>query len=360
MPVLLSRFGKEVQGENRGGTNDPYSQQSQARYYLQRFEATRALDYDGAVLWSFNDWRGDRPSLTVHSGDPWLHSMGLVSGLREKRLAFDAVRAVFAGEKFVALPAGSYAANAPIIYVVAGFLVLIAIAYLYNRNRRFRDNLNRSVLNAYNFFADVRDQHVVSGLHSVILALIVAVTMAIVFSSILFTYRNSWTLDALLSTLLVSDVLKDWLVRLIWNPVLFILYFSVILFLGLVAATGLVLALRWVFKTRIYPFHAFSITVWSTPPFLVLIPVGMVLYRVLESSVYVLPAVILLVLLHLWVVFRLLKGMAIVFDVTPLKVYALGGFAVVAVLGLGYLYYDVLQAAPLYVSFLVHASAGAR
>ena len=359
-PVIISKFGTEVQQENRSGYSDPLSQQAQARFYIQRFDIVRSLDLDGAILWSFNDWRGDRPALTVNSGDPWEHTMGLVSARREKRLAYDAVRAVFRAEKFGALQMGNHATSAPIVYVLAGFVVLVGMAYYYNASRRFRDNLNRSVLNSYNFFADVRDQHVVSVVHSTILGIVVSVATAIVVSSILYHFRESWVLDNLLSYVLVFDSLKATVVRLVLNPLLFISYFSAVLFLGLLAASGGIMLLKVFFKTRIYVFHAYSVTMWSTPPLLILIPIGMILYRVIESPVYVIPALTVLAALLIWVFVRWLKGVSIVFDVLPLKMYLVGLLFVVAVCALAYFYYDISQSMPMYISYMYNVMAGSR
>lgn len=359
-PVILTRFGTEVQQENRNGYSDPLSQEAQARYYIQRFDMLRAADFDGAFVWSFNDWRGDHPSLTVRTGDPSMHTMGLVSSRREKRLAYDAVRAVFHGEKFAALPIGSYSMSAPIIYVVVGFVVLIGMAYFYNANRRFRENLNRSILNSYNFFSDVRDQHLVPVLHSTILGLVVSLATAIVLSSIFYHFRSSLFLDSMLSYLLVSDGLKRDVVRLIWNPLKCIASCSVALFLVLCLISCKVYLLRVLFKTRIYFFHAYSVTMWATPPLLVLIPAGMILFRIMESSIYVLPSLAVLAGLHVWVLLRLLKGISIVYDVLPFRVYVLGFLSLALACVLVYFYYDVTQSAPLYASFLYKLVGGGR
>lgn len=359
-PVIVGRLGREVDQANRVGYADPLSQQSQARYFLQRLELLRSLDYDGAIVWAFNDWLGDRPSLTVHTGDPWLHSVGLVSRERERRIAYEAVRSTFAGEKFSALQMGSYSSAAPLVYVLSGFLVLLAVAYLYNASRRFRESILRSMLNSYNFFADVRDQHLVSSIHSTLLALMAAVTMAIILSSVLYHFRESWLLDNLLTLLLVKDGLKAWLVRLIWSPLTFIAMFSGILFAGIFVTAGLVWLLRTVFKSRIYPYHALSIVAWATPPLLFLIPLGMILYRVMESSIYILPALLVVVALHVWVLLRILKGISIVLDVPRLRVYLLAGFALAALLSVAYVYYDVTAGVPMYLSFMYDVVVNVR
>ncbi len=357
-PVIVSKFGTEVQQNNRNGYSDLLSQQAQALFYLQRLDVVRSLDLDGAIVWSFNDWRGDRPALTVNNIDPWEHSMGLVSARRERRLAYEAVRSVFRGEKFGVLQMGNHTTGSPIVYVLAGFAVLLGMAYYYNASRRFRDNLNRSVLNSYNFFADVRDQHVVSIVHSTILGVVVSLATAIVVSSILYHFRESWMLDNLLSSLLVFDSLKATVVRLILNPLLFIGYFSAVLFLGLLSLSGFIMLLRVFFKARIYPFHAYSVTMWSTPPLLILIPIGMVLYRVMESPVYVIPTLVVFAALLGWVFIRWLKGVSIIFDVVPVKMYLVGLLFFMSACALLYFYYDISQSMPMYIAYMYDVMAG--
>jgi beta-glucuronidase len=351
-PLLVTKVGSEVQHENRKGYNDPFSQQAQARSFLQRLDLMRTLDYDGVVVWSFNDWRGDRPALTVHGDDPWMHNMGLVSDRREKRLAYDAVRSVFRGEKPAAYPAGSYSMHAPIVYVLSGFVILILVAYLYNASRRFRENVNRSTLNAYNFFADVRDQHGISVFHTTSLGVIVSVACAIMASSVLFRFRESLFLDNVLSYLLVFDDLKVFVIRLIWDPLRFVLVFSPLIFLALVVLAGAVHLLRLLMKSRVFAYHAYTATVWSTTPLLAFIPVGMILYKVMDGKIYILAALVFISVFLFWVILRLFKGISIIYDIYPPKVY-LAGLAVFA-LGVGvlYVYYDLVQSAPMYLSFL--------
>ena len=350
--VALARIGAEVDHTNLKGFNDPLSQQAQARFFIQRLEILRSLDFDGAVIWSFNDWRGDRPALTVHTGDPWMHAMGLVSARRERRLSYEAIRAVFRGEKAAALSSGSYSPRAPIIYVLVGFVALILAAYFYNANRRFREHVNRSVMNAYNFFADVRDQFAVSIIHTTLLAVIVSLATAIVMSSVMLHFRDSLFLDNLLSYLLVSDDLKAAVVRLIWDPPRFIGVLTLIVFLFLIVLSGVVHQLHLIMKARMFAYQAYTATIWSTTPLLAFIPIGMILYRVMEGPVYVASSLIIIAVFLFWVLVRLLKAVSIVYDVFPPKVFA-AGFLMLAVCGgIGYLYFDLVQSAPMYLTFL--------
>jgi hypothetical protein len=359
-PVFVARMGMEVRHDNRQGYSDPLSQQAQARYLLQRFDALRTEDYDGGFVRSFNDARAARPSLQAENGDALLLSYGLASEGREKRIAYDAVRSVFNGEKFAALPIGAYAPGSPMVYILVGFVLLVGVAYLYNANRRFRESLSRSVLSVYNFFSDVRDQHLVSSIQSTLLGMATAIAFAVVCSSILHHFRSSPVVDQALSILLVTDGAKTAAIRLIRDPALALVYIALAVFVTYLAITLLILLLRLLVKVRVYPYHAYSVTMWSTAPMLLLIPIGMVLYRVIETSAYVIPAIVVVVLVLLWVYFRMLKGVSIMYDAPAFRVYLVGVLLVAGAGGLLYAYFNVVHAAPEYFGYLYQQFVGAR
>lgn len=353
-PLLIVKMGTEVQPDNKKGYADPLSQQAQARYFLQRYDIVLKENMDGAFVWSFNDWRGERPALTVNAGDPLMHTMGVVSYQREKRTAYEALPYAFSGERYGALPIGVTSSSSPIVFVLSGLVLLVGTAYLYNANRRFRDSLNRSIANTYNFFADIRDQRVVTIVHSTLVGVVVSAAAAIVLSSLLYHFRGNVTLDNLLSYVLVSDELKEQVVRLIRNPQLFVLVFTGVLFaLSLVVCVAL-MVLAPVFKARMDAYHAYVTTMWSLTPMLILVPIGMILYRLIESEAYVIPVFVFLLALSVWVVIRFLKAVAIMVDSPPAKVYLIGAVSIAAIVAGMYIYLDQTQSASDYVRFLYH------
>ncbi len=351
-PLLLGKVGVEVQPGNDNGYSDPLSEQAQARFFFQHIQPAREENVAGLFVWSFNDWRGDRPALIVNSGNAWLHTYGLVSSTREKRLAYDAVRNMFTGGKPLAVPMGRNPASSPIEFVLAGLVLLVGTAYMYNANRRFRENLHRAVLNTYNFFSDVRDQRIVTFMHSSFLGFAGAAGISIVLGSVLYRFRGNVGLDNFLSYVLVSDDVKAEMVRLIREPAMFLLVGTGVLVAVLVVVSLLVWALSPVFRARLYLYHAYAVTMWSTPPLLILIPVGMIIYRLLENPVYLTPTLLLMVVLLVWTFFRFLKALSIVMDAYPMKVYAFGLLVVAGMLAGVYLYFDYTQSASVYVSLL--------
>ena len=347
------RYGREVEPGNRNGYSDPLSLEAQARFAMQIFETIRDAPVAGSVLWSYNDWHTDRPALSSHSRDPHLQAMGIVDGTRERRIAFDVVRSLFNGEKVYALPVGNYSPGAPVVFVVAGLVILIAFAFLYNGNRRFRDAVNRSLARTYNFFADVRDQRIVTYGHSLFLALIVSITWATLLASILTFFRDSLLLDNLLS-FVMSDAVKQQFVRLVWNPPAFIMAASALIFLKLIALSLVVRIFSMLVRTPVHYYHAFSITMWAMLPYVIFIPVAMVLYRLLETSFYTVPLLLLAAGITVWVLMRFFKGVAIIFDVFPAKVYAIG-ILVIVVAGVALFgYLDYTHSTSLYLRHVLH------
>ena len=354
-PLLISRYGREIEPGNHNGYSDPVSMESQARTAMQYYDAIRELKIAGGVLWAFNDWRTDRPALSTHSHDPYLRTMGLVSHDREKRTAFDVVKSLFNGEKAQALPVGNFSTNAPIVYVISGILTLISFFFMYNGNRRFRDCVNRSFGHTYNFFADIRDQRILSYSHSMFLGIIVAVTWATVLSSIFSHYRNNVLLDDLLSQFMGDD-LKEWFIRLIWNPVKFIGVVAALMMFKLIVLSILIRLFSAIVRANVHLYHAISVTMWSILPYVFLIPVAMILYRLsMETEFYILPVAAIVLILTLWVLIRLLKGVSIIYEVYPMKVYAFGFLVIIVASAVLYSYLDFTQSGSVYVKYILRA-----
>lgn len=353
--LIVGKYGKEIKPTNRNGYSDPFSLEAQARYAWQAFEVIKELKLVGGVLWSFNDWHTERPSLSTPSGDPYLMTMGIVSYDRERRVVYDVIRNVFNNEKVSALPVGNYSSSAPVIYVLVGLFVLISLAFFYNSNRRFRENINRSLTRNYNFFADVRDQRIIPISHSVLLCLLFSITLAIISSSIISHYRYNVLADNILSQFL-SDTIKEWMITLVWQPIIYILYFSVIIFVLIMFLALIVKFFSLFIRVKVYLYHAFSITIWSLVPMIILIPLSMILFRIMESPVYILPAIGLILLVKIWSLYRLFKGISIIYDVNPGKIYGIGIILILVISGIIYGYFDYSHSTSIYLKYLFEAN----
>jgi hypothetical protein len=354
-PVILGSYGKNVEEDNRKGYSDPRSLESQARYIMRVFESARDEHIAGSVICAFSDWKTDRPSMVTNSSDPYIQSMGIVSYEREKRVAFDVVRALYNGEKVQALPVGNYSASAPIIFVFAEFVVFLSLAFYYNANRRFHDCVTRGMMHSYNFFADVRDQRILTYPMNLFLTAVVAFTLSTTLSSILSHYRYSLLLDDILSQFL-SDGIKSRFIELIWSPAKFIAVMGGVI-AGLILLTAFVVKLcSYAVRTHVYFYHALSITAWAFLPYIVIIPLAMICYRLMEIEMYIIPIFVILAAVKLWSAVRLLKGVSIIYDVPPVQVYAGGILLILVVFGGIYGYYDYAHSTTMYLKYLLSSS----
>ncbi|HEX9614869.1 MAG TPA: glycoside hydrolase family 2 TIM barrel-domain containing protein [Bacteroidota bacterium] len=358
-PVLVLRYGRTVESGNRNGYSDPMSEESQARFFMQSLGAIRESGIAGSFAQALADWRGDRPILTVDQPDPYLHPVGLMSYDRQKRLVYDVTRTTFAGQKVAALPIGKHRSTFPLVHVVAGFVVIFAVAYQYNYNRRFNESFKRSILRSYNFFADLRDVRTVSVFHTLLMTAMISLTLAVVLSSLLYHYRDNMLADYVLTQVVVWDPVKEYLIRATWNPLE-----------GILACTGLFLALSVVvsffvgicslfIRARIQWLHAYTVIVWASVPLIFLSPLGMSLFKILQTPFYVLPSFGLLLLFALWTIIRTLKGISVIMDLNPAKTYIGGTVVLVACLAVVGFYYDTEFQITAYLEFLYNIARGA-
>jgi len=333
-PLLLLGYGKFVQLDNHGGYSDPISIEAQAKYVSDIFSLINQTGLAGGVYWSFNDYRTDRPLLTVNNDEQYLATCGLYGLDRDLRQGATMLTALYTDQKTPDVQIGEYTPPSTIPFIATGFVCAIVFLLLINSSRRFRENVFRALLRPFNFFADIRDQRILSSFQTTVLGLVIAVTFAVIASSLCYYYRMDEGFDVILSAIITSDFLKHFLNYIIWRPALSIISFTVFFF-GLMLIVALLIRLCAAFvRNRIFFADAYIIAIWGALPVLLLIPVAMILYRVLEAPGAGMIAFTAMVLVLVWMLYRVLRGTAVVYDVRPLKVYgyALGGLAVVLLL----------------------------
>jgi beta-galactosidase len=323
MPVVLAGYGRVVHPDNNNGYSDPLSIQAQARYLLTTHTTLTQESAGGGFVQSFADWRSDRPSILMAEADPFTNFAGLVSyGREERRLSYDVVKAMFTGDKIPTLIVGEDTASAPITYIIVGLVFLLLLVYLANNSRRFRENFSRAIFRPFNFFADVRDQRILSTVQTTILGVITAGTFAIFVSSICYFLRSSVSFDELLNILLPWDPLKYRMAQLVWSPTACSIVLTVVFFVALVMLTGTIRFFAIFVRPRIFFGDAYAIVLWAALPTVALIPIAMILYRVMAFGPYVLTSVVLGSGVLLWVSFRVLRGVSVVFDIPFRRVYS--------------------------------------
>ena len=329
IPIVVSSLMYPIEVDNYSGHSDPRSIDAQGQFYLNMYRIIRQLNYAGVVVHSFSDWAVSRPIMTVDRIHQFTATAGIVDRYRQKRIAYDVLKAVFNNEKPPVLVSGNHEEEHPIGFVVVGILIIFLFALVYNLFRRFRENVVRSFLRPYNFYADVRDQRMLSIFQTSMVGVLGALAASLLYANILYHWRMNIYADHIYAQFLHETWLKKWINYAAWNPFENVLVTTLALFSGMLIFTLLLRLAGVLSRGRVQLFDAYSVSMWSVLPMIMLAPFGMVLYRVMGSPWLEALIVVLYITFHIWIVSRVLKGTAIVFDVRPLFFY-IGGFVLLA------------------------------
>ncbi|MCL5268832.1 MAG: hypothetical protein M1469_12150 [Bacteroidetes bacterium] len=355
----VSSVGTQTQISNHNGYADPLSLEHQARFLVDAFDAVQNGNFAGVSVNSFADWRGAVPHL-MPNGHPYLYTFGLVSYWREKRPSFAVVRALFNDETLPSLSIGNYTETPPIVYVILSTLLLVIITYLHYSRRWFRESATRAIFRPYNFFADVRDQRMISPFQTSIVLLLISAGISIYLSSLVYAFRSDYVFDRLLGLLLPSDILKIKVDYLIWHPVNFIVVFTILITLLVTLVTLVIKLFSFAVKIRLQTVSAFTIATWSMLPMSFLILLDMILFRLLGDPRFVWASIVILLALFLLSLFRLFHGTGVIYDLPTIRVGLVGTAILVGLVLLVMLYYNGTDGIISYTQFFYKFIIGNR
>lgn len=329
-PVIFC-FGKVVQPTNNSGYSHPLSIEAQAKYLRDRYVYLQESSTgEGCMIWSFNDYMADRPILVANNNNQHVTTSGLVSRSRDTRLSYNVIKALFNDEKELVITAGTYQEETPYIYTIMSIVLIILFFVLINSSRRFRENVGRALLRPYNFYADIRDQRILSNVRTVVLAFILSGTLGMMLSSLLYHLRRSYELDFVLSHLFPMDAVKEVVNLLVWMPAASTIAATLIFMLLFVIVASVIRVGSFFVRSRIFFTDAFIISVWAALPIIFLLLLTMGLYRILEMGSYTAFSFLLIFIVLVWFLYRVLRGTAVIYDIWAPQVYAIG-LALIAV-----------------------------
>ena len=358
---LQSKFGKgriffssltyPVYIGGSDGYLNEFSFEAQAKYYDEFFDYVSENKVPAFFINSFADYFGDYASFICSGSDRNLYRLGLMDENRSKnRISYKVVYSKLNNLEKVTIPIGSKKDDSPMIFIVFGLLLAIFTGILVNSGRKFRDDASRALLRPYNFFSDVRDQRIISAYHTTLLGLIIAAVIALIISNILFHLKTNLVFENLLLAFASPLIIKI-ANYLAWHPLMSLLWltaFNIVLFV----IFSLVIKIASIFiKTRVFIISVYFTFIWALLPVVLLIPVGIILYRVLlagsiNSYIYMGLGVI-----QLWVFYRLMKGIHVLFDSKPSSVYFYSIIFILVLIGSVLFYYELKYSTVEYILF---------
>ena len=339
---LFMAFGSEIKINNHNGYSDPLSVEFQAYNILNSYKIVEKNKGAGCIVNTFNDYLQNKPALPTNNELRYIQTSGLLDRNRNERLSFSTVQALFNNEKEPLLNAGSFTRTTPVIYLICGILLAIMLIFLINRFRRFREYMFRSILRPYNFYADIRDQRIISSIQTMLLGIVLAATVGIYLSSILYYFRDSEILEYFLMITLPSNSIKEIVFNLIWMPELSFIVISLSSFTLAFITAWIIRVFAILSRARVYWNDCMTISIWSALPAIILLPISIVLIRLLVLS----PGIIwfflfIYIATSIWTIARLLKSISVVFDVPIIRSYLIGAVIIIIAIGAPLGYYHV-------------------
>ena len=319
--VFISEATYTVNAGNSDGYVNKYTYEAQAAYFDELIDYFSSNPLSGYFLNTMFDYRGEYSSFVTGYNPDNIYHIGLSGEDRgNNRLALKVVSAKLHNTEKVTIPIGSKKDDSPMIFIVFGIILAIILGGLVNSGRKFREDSSRALLRPYNFFADVRDQRLISGLQSNILVILVAAVSGLLISNLLFYFKGNLLFERSILAFGSHGILKAFN-YLAWRPLISILWLSAASFIALILLTVLVKGASFFVRNRVYYSSAYYTVIWSFLPLLLLIPLGIILYRVLSADIVNGYVYLALIIFSIWIFYRLMQGIYVIFDVNSGSVY---------------------------------------
>jgi hypothetical protein len=345
-PVVITSYGVYAEPNNHNGYSDVHSLEYQAKFLMDSFKMFERLNESGrwiagSFVESLCDYRlSFAPILNAENPEPRLATTGLVTIAREKKLAFEMVKSLYAGERVYNPPIGKAEAEFSPFLILSSVLLVVAFVYVLNNNKRLRENFPRALLRPFNLFVDIRDSRIYIPLDTMLLLTLLSLTWSATLSAILYVARETFLLDFWLTHLIASKELKQHLNMLVLNPSLAVPIFAVVFFvISLLTAAFAQLCLFIIRNQYTRYSQILNVWTWSCAHWFVMLALAVFIERIeSESFVY---AVILTSLVFLaFTTLRFLMGIATVAELNRYSTYFFGVFILAVFWGGLFLLYN--------------------
>ncbi len=349
-----SFFVSEVSYPNYYGSSTGYlakfSSEAQAKYFENFINLINSSKVSGYFINSLFEYRGNFASLYAGHLKNNLYSIGVLNSSRNlNSIGYKVLYSKLNSSPKVTIPIGTRKDDSPLSFILFGLFLAIFMGVLINTKKKFREDCTRALLRPYNFFADVRDHRIMSGVHTAIMMFIESGALALLITIFLYFLKSNILFEKILLSF-GSTRIMDAFSYLAWNPQpCFIILF--VLFSIKLAAISLVIKFASFFlKTKVELASIFYSVVWSFLPLTLLLPIELVLYKILGLSGVNIASAVFFIIYFLWIFQRLLKSIYVIFDIRRSTVYFYSLGIIILVLGLIILKYQYTHSAFYYIS----------
>lgn len=140
----------------------------------------------------------------VDGNNHYICTAGLLDAWRQPRVGFDMYKALINEEKEPLLQARNFTDSTSSLFLGTGIVLALILMLMVNRSRRFREYFIRSLVRPYNFYADIRDQRILSTKQTAGLGIVIAAGSSLILASTLYYLRTDARMEYLMH-LFISD-----------------------------------------------------------------------------------------------------------------------------------------------------------
>lgn len=338
-------FISEVIYPNYVGNSSGYliknSTEAQAKYFelfLENISNTKLSGYfiNGLFNYPANIY-------SLYGGYNEYYNFGLLHNRNNlNSISFRLVESIQNNKQKVTIPIGIGKSENKSFFIFIALGLSLILAILINSRKRFKEDCTRAIFRPYNFFADLRDHRILSSLYTIILMFIVAGSISLLFTIILYYLRSNILLEKILLAFGNSWLINS-ISYLAWHPEACFIYLLLLFLIKILILSIIIKSANIFIKTKIdFPSIFYSV-IWSFFPLVLIIPGELILYRILLLNNFNAYIFIFIVLIMLWIIQRLFKGISVLFEVNSGKVYFYSFSLIIVIAGIIILYYQYTE-----------------
>jgi len=329
-PTFVSEVSYPDYYGKSSGYLSAYSTEAQAKFFKEFIPYVFSKNNSGLIINSIFGFKGDFISSYGGNNDWGFYRTKILENpLSDNSLAFRAIKGSFTGTNTPNISIGVDKGDSPISFIITPIIITLLLTIVINAKRKIREDFSRALLKSYNYFADVRDNRIYTGIASLFVLLFSLASAAILFSILLFYFKDNIFVEKLIISAGLGS-LTNTILALSWNP----LSSFIALFILALIKTGIIIfiikAFSLLVKTKVGIQKVFYVVSWSMLPLTLLLPLELVLYKLLETGIANTAIFVVICIWFIWVLFRIIKGVYIIFDTSALRVY---GYSFAAILG---------------------------
>ena len=344
--IFISSYGFCVTNEDRNGFGDKYSIEAQAKL-LSEGHKIFANSLFGNFISSFSDWNSELPVNFQQNVNPYLKTDGIFDYYREPKFSAGIIKRINYNQGYQKIPEGSgekQYSDSNYIFIITGLLIIIIFISLLSKLRYFRENIWKSLITPKNFTMIIKEQLLISSLTNFTLCILIALSLGLYFSSLIYLLRSNIFFDMIISSTFSNDNSKLLFSEISDSPVKLLITTSVISLIIINLTSGFVFLINRFSPRKVYFRIIYTATIWSFIPMLSLLFIGIIFYKfAIENPGFITISLLIFAVSLFYSLIKLIESVRIIYESHFFKAYFLGFLIIFIISGIFYTYFYYIK-----------------